>query len=129
MRIGSLFSGYGGLDLAAVAVMDAAPAWFCEVDPTPARILAHEPAIRRWEHLTRPAPAPTEASANGGQRMSPAFAEWMMGLPTGWVTEVPGVNRNGQLKALGNGVIPQQAGEALRRLLAHTTEDRAVKKR
>ena len=38
----------------------------------------------------------------------------MMGLPAGHVTAVPGVNRNAQLKALGNGVVPQQAIAALR---------------
>ena len=37
-----------------------------------------------------------------------------MGLPAGWVTDVPGVPRSGQLKALGNGVVPQQALIALR---------------
>ncbi len=36
-----------------------------------------------------------------------------MGLPDGWVTAVPGVPRNAQLKALGNGVVPQQAALAL----------------
>jgi DNA (cytosine-5)-methyltransferase 1 len=41
----------------------------------------------------------------------------MMGLPAGWVTDVPGLGRNEKLKALGNGVVPQQAAEALRRLL------------
>lgn len=40
-----------------------------------------------------------------------------MGLPTGHVTEVPGLSRNGQLRALGNGVVPQQAAAALRMLL------------
>lgn len=37
----------------------------------------------------------------------------MMGLPAGWVTNVPGLTRNAQLKALGNGVVPQQALAAL----------------
>ena len=36
-----------------------------------------------------------------------------MGLPDGWVTDVPGVSRAQQLKALGNGVVPQQAMAAL----------------
>ena len=36
-----------------------------------------------------------------------------MGLPAGWVTDVPGLTRNAQLKALGNGVVPQQAFAAL----------------
>jgi DNA (cytosine-5)-methyltransferase 1 len=40
----------------------------------------------------------------------------MMGLPEGWVCDVPGLTRNEQLKALGNGVVPQQAYEALRQL-------------
>ncbi|GAA1881799.1 hypothetical protein GCM10009773_07820 [Williamsia serinedens] len=41
-----------------------------------------------------------------------------MGLPAGWVTSPEiGLTRNEQLKALGNGVVPQQAMEALRRLV------------
>lgn len=40
-----------------------------------------------------------------------------MGLPAGWVTDVPGLSRNAMLKALGNGVVPQQAELALRLLL------------
>jgi DNA (cytosine-5)-methyltransferase 1 len=41
----------------------------------------------------------------------------MMGLPDGYVTGVPGLTRNEQLKALGNGVVPAQAAAALRMLL------------
>jgi DNA (cytosine-5)-methyltransferase 1 len=41
----------------------------------------------------------------------------MMGLPAGHVTGVPGLSRNEQLKALGNGVVPQQATAALRHML------------
>lgn len=37
-----------------------------------------------------------------------------MGLPAGWVTDVPGLSRNQQLAALGDGVVPQQAEMALR---------------
>ncbi|MFD6866459.1 hypothetical protein ACFWDM_29375 [Streptomyces diastaticus] len=40
-----------------------------------------------------------------------------MGLDVGHVTNVPGLTRNEQLKALGNGVVPQQAAAALRLLL------------
>lgn len=76
-----------------------------------------EPAIRRWERLTRPAPAPTETSSRGAQRLSPRFVEWMMGLPDGHVTDVPELTRFDQLKALGNGVVPAQAAAALRILL------------
>ncbi|MFC7382798.1 hypothetical protein [Sphaerisporangium rhizosphaerae] len=40
-----------------------------------------------------------------------------MGLPAGWVTDVPGLTRNQQLHALGNGVLPAQATAALLDLL------------
>ena len=39
-----------------------------------------------------------------------------MGLPEGWITNV-GLSRNEELKACGNGVVPQQAELALRVLL------------
>jgi len=74
-----------------------------------------EPAIRRWETvLGRPAPAAVDAR----NRLSPAFVEWLMGLPAGHVTAVPGLGRTAQLKALGNGVVPQQAEAAIRLLVA-----------
>ena len=42
-----------------------------------------------------------------------------MGLPVGWVTDPAiGISRNEQLKACGNGVVPQQAMAALRDMLA-----------
>ena len=75
-------------------------------------------AIARWEHvLGRAAPAPTMTSTKGNPQLSPAFVEWLMGLPAGWVTDVPGITRNEALKALGNGVVPQQAEAAVRFLL------------
>lgn len=37
-----------------------------------------------------------------------------MGAPAGWVTDVPGLPRNAQLKALGNGVVRQQGTAAFR---------------
>jgi DNA (cytosine-5)-methyltransferase 1 len=87
---------------------------------------AYGPAIRRWEAATgRHAPPPTEPGRTG-QRLSPRFVEWMMGLPEGWVTDVPGLSRNAQLKALGNGVVPQQAAMALRLLLNHVDAERAA---
>jgi DNA (cytosine-5)-methyltransferase 1 len=39
-----------------------------------------------------------------------------MGLDSGWVTAVPGLSRTAQLKALGNGVVPQQGAAAVRLL-------------
>ena len=47
-----------------------------------------------------------------------------MGLPAGWVTEVPGLTRTAQLKALGNGVVPQQAAAAIRLLHERAFADR-----
>ena len=78
-----------------------------------------EPAIRRWEELNRPAPSPTKPDGkDGNHRLSAEFTEWMMGLPAGWVTaEEIGLKRNDQLKACGNGVVPQQAEMALKILL------------
>jgi len=77
-----------------------------------------EPAIRRWEQvLGRPAPAPTKPDGkDGAHRLSSKFTEWMMGLPDGWITDC-GLSRNEELKACGNGVVPQQAELALRMLL------------
>ena len=78
---------------------------------------AYAPAIARWKAITRPAPSPTEPTGKGGaQRLSPRFVEWMQGLADSWVTGVD-ISRNDQLKALGNGVVPQQGAAAIRHLL------------
>ncbi len=95
-------------------------------------------AVRRWELiLGRPAPAPTDLSEayrrmvrrrragldprpvgmRGSLRprycLAPRFVEWLMGLPAGWVTAVPDISRNDQLRILGNGVVPRQATAAV----------------
>jgi DNA (cytosine-5)-methyltransferase 1 len=77
-----------------------------------------EQAISRWEQtIGRQAPAPTKGDGkDGAHRLSSAFTEWMMGLPEGWITDA-GLSRNDELKACGNGVVPQQAEMALRILL------------
>ena len=75
----------------------------------------YAPAIARWEHvLGRTAPDPTEPGKNR-PRLSSRFVEWLMGLDDGHVTGV-GLTRNQELKALGNGVVPQQGAAALRHL-------------
>lgn len=75
-------------------------------------------AVQRWEQATRPAPDPTQPNTKGKPQLAAAFAEWMMGLPEGWVTsEEIGLTRAQQLKAIGNGVCVQQAEAALRHLL------------
>ena len=75
-------------------------------------------AVARWEVvLGRPAPAPMEPTGKDGTpQLSARFVEWMMGLEPGWVTDTA-TKRTQQLKILGNGVVPQQAAEALRRML------------
>ncbi|MBP2581875.1 DNA (cytosine-5)-methyltransferase 1 [Streptomyces sp. PvR006] len=73
------------------------------------------PAVARWESVTgRRAPWATDDR----RRLSPAFVEWLMGLDSGHVTDVPGLTRTQQLHALGNGVVPQQAEAAIRHLYA-----------
>lgn len=76
------------------------------------------PAIQRWEKvISRDAPAPTKPDGRDGQhRLSSEFTEWMMGLPKGWITG-HGLSRKDELKACGNGVVPQQAELALKILL------------
>lgn len=78
-------------------------------------------AIHRWECIVgRPAPAPVTHDGRGGKpRLNPELTEWMMGWPAGHVTDPAiGLTRAEQLKACGNGVVPQQAAAALHEMLA-----------
>lgn len=46
MRLGSLFSGYGGLDMAVDAVLGSQLVWYSEIDPAACRVLAaHHPGV------------------------------------------------------------------------------------
>lgn len=65
----------------------------------------------------RSAPNPLELD-----RLNPKFVEYMMGLPSGWVTDLE-ISRAQQLKILGNGVVPQQAFHALQLLCQDIDED------
>lgn len=80
------------------------------------------PAIARWEAITgRDAPEPLEpATRGGGFRLSRRLPEWMMGLPSGWIVDVPDVTYAEAVRMAGNGVVPQQAATALVVLLART---------
>lgn len=73
-----------------------------------------EEALNIWEKVIgRPAPEhPTSAP------VPPRFAEWMMGFPLGHVTEHHELSKTAQLRLLGNACVPQQAAEAIRRLVA-----------
>lgn len=75
-------------------------------------------AIRLWEEIIGvPAPVPVMSGPRGGLKINPRFPEWMMGLPKGWVTEVPDVGLNEQLARIGNGVVPMQAYAAFKLLM------------
>lgn len=41
LRVGSLFSGYGGLDLAVEEVFNARTVWFSEINEPVARVFSH----------------------------------------------------------------------------------------
>lgn len=49
------------------------------------------------------------------RKLNPSWVAQLMGLPSDWV-EVEGLTREMKLRALGNGVVPQQAELAIRRL-------------
>ncbi|MEV6909459.1 hypothetical protein [Amycolatopsis sp. NPDC051071] len=92
-------------------------------EPRPVDWGEYAAAVHRWEVITgRAAPYPTQPGRHGRPVLAPPFVEWLMGLPPGWVTaghlDLP---RTAQLRALGNGVMPQQAARALRHLLDDLT--------
>lgn len=54
MKIGSLFSGYGGLDLAVTAVTGAEVAWHCEWDDAPSKILEKNfPGVPNYRDVSK----------------------------------------------------------------------------
>lgn len=95
MRIGSLFSGYGGLDMAVEQVFPSArPAWFCEWDDAPSRILAHhwpdvpnlsDVTLIDWEELVSCKP-----DIEGTMRMYDLYCQ---GLSLAQVAKKHGVSR------------------------------------
>jgi DNA (cytosine-5)-methyltransferase 1 len=54
MKIGSLFSGYGGLDIAVAEHYNAEVAWHCEWDEAPSKILAkHYPNVPNYRDVSQ----------------------------------------------------------------------------
>jgi DNA (cytosine-5)-methyltransferase 1 len=54
LRIGSLFSGAGGLDLGVESVFDAEPVWFCEFNKDAAKVLeARFPGVPNLHDVTQ----------------------------------------------------------------------------
>ena len=62
------------------------------------------------------APVPVLSGARGERVMNVELPEWLMGLPRGFVSGVPGLSRKDILKILGNGVCPLQGAFALEQL-------------
>jgi DNA (cytosine-5)-methyltransferase 1 len=53
VRIGSLFSGYGGLDMAVQSVYGGALAWYSEIEPAACTVLAaHHPGVPNLGDIT-----------------------------------------------------------------------------
>ena len=69
--------------------------------------------IPRCQMQLQSAPNPLDLD----NKLNAEFVEYMMGLPKGWVTDIP-LSRAQHLKILGNGVVPQQAFRALEILIA-----------
>ena len=54
LRVGSLFSGYGGLDLAVLNTLDAEMAWHCEWEEAPSKILEkHFPNVPNYRDVSK----------------------------------------------------------------------------
>jgi DNA (cytosine-5)-methyltransferase 1 len=54
MRVGSLFTGYGGLDMAVEHHFGARTVWACDNDPGAARIIAHRmPGVPNLGDITK----------------------------------------------------------------------------
>ena len=68
----------------------------------------YDVAITRWEEILGRT-APVSVDERG---INNSFVEWMMGLPENHVCN-QGLSRTAELKMLGNGVVPQQALQAL----------------
>jgi len=65
--------------------------------------------------LGRPAPDPVIIGRRGGLRLNPRLTEWMLGLSDGHLIGVL-ADPNACNRLAGNGVMPQQAAYALRKL-------------
>lgn len=132
MKIGSLFTGIGGLELGvfntvtSIVPYDNNIEWIAETDGNALKILKHSTmfhgaAIERWEETIGREAHPL-AKPKG--TLNVEFIEWMMGFPKGWVTDADDVSRTSQLVALGNACTPQQASEAFYHGLLQLTRER-----
>lgn len=81
---------------------------------------------RHAQVIGRPPPHPTVEGVKGQPVLNPAFVEWMMMMPEGWVTACDvvlgdprpsSIPRTGALRILGNGVVGACAFAAYSQLL------------
>ena len=124
LRHGSLCTGYGGLDIATQNVYGGRLAWTSDIDPGAARIIAHRmPGIPNLGDLTTTDWIHVEPVdiVTGGYPCQPFSTA---GKRKG--TDDERHTRTQQLKALGNGVVPQQAEAAIRLLHARAATPPAV---
>jgi len=78
----------------------------------PSRFGRYAAAVRQQELVFGfAAPDPTEPGRLGRPRLTASFCEWMMGLRSGWITDV--VPRGDVIRIAGNGVVGQQVMLAL----------------
>ena len=54
LTVGALFAGYGGMEQGIAQVLDVTPAWFCEFEKAPSKVLAHHwPTIPNFGDVTQ----------------------------------------------------------------------------
>lgn len=74
----------------------------------------HQPAVDRWTEIIGD-PPPEMLRYPGRKQLSAGFVEWMMGFPSGFVSDITG-NRQA-LIVLGNAAVPRQTALAVRKLV------------
>jgi DNA (cytosine-5)-methyltransferase 1 len=107
VKVGSLFSGYGGLDLAVNEVFDASVAWHCEWEDAPSRILeAHFPGVPNFRDVSKvdfTAVEPVDILTGGFPCQDLSLAGKRAGLGEGRPEWVVIENVRGLLSASANG--------------------------
>ena len=63
MKIGSLFSGYGGLDIAAEQHFDAETVWHAEFEEAPSKVLAAHWPVDPTRYNGDPTSQPSDAGS------------------------------------------------------------------
>ena len=121
MRVGSFFTGYGGLDIAVGGDLQ----WYAEIEPAACQVLtAHYPDVPNLGDVTKIdwASVPPVDILIGGYPCQP-FSH--AGNRKGSDDERhlwPYVCAAMELKMLGNGVVPQQARSAITQLMERITQ-------